>query len=134
MNRSSDRALAAAHWFVIESGGRWNDAIDFFLRLQRATWPVRQQWRDQPLTDWASGWAGRCHTQRQVWLWALPLTDQPLEHVLEAIATVRATAPGAVQLACFSPEVSVSVRLAFQEAGVTTVVSELWSLQRLLDG
>lgn len=118
-------------WTVIETGDRWFQAV---LRFTAGAVPHnRESVRQLTLAE-----AGQIVLQieprddcRHVVLWEIPRAPAAWIEFVDVIAGVRRHVPQAVQLAHLPASSSDLAALAVQQAGVTVLLRELWSLEPL---
>lgn len=127
---SSEAIAAELQWHIIESSDRW------FQTHQRAAATTPESLCTN-VTRWdGHSVAGLPARLKQpvakaalfYLVWEFPLGDLTTTRMLDLIATVSQQQPGAIQMAHLLPGVATSTSVALQEAGISIVLRDLWTL------
>lgn len=128
---SQNQPVPGLNWTIVEAGDRWYQAV---LRFTAGPVPHdRDSVRHLPL-DAASELVvllAQRGDRRHMVLWEIPAAPSAWLEIIDAIASVRRSNPQAVQLASLPCSASHAAALAVQQAGVTVLLGELWTLEPL---
>ncbi len=122
------------HWHIIESSDRWFQAHQRSI----ATSPTLRcanvmRWDGQSVVGLPARLKQPVSKEPSICLvWEYPLGDIAPTRILDVIATVSRHNPRPIQMAHIRPGVAASTLLAFQEAGVSIVLHDLWTLRQVM--
>jgi hypothetical protein len=122
------------HWHIIESSDRW------FQAHQRsvATTPMS---RCANVTRWdAQSVVGlpprlkqsSANATEHFLVWEFPLGEIAPIRMIDLIAIVSQHKPRPIQMLHVRPGIAISTLLAFQEAGISLVLHDLWTLRNVM--
>jgi|GEM_PF-3689123 len=122
------------HWHIIESTDRW------FQSYQRAvaSKPTSQsatvtRWNSQSVVGLLARLKQPVAKEPAIYLvWEYPLGEISPTRMLDLIATVAEHKPRSIQMAHVRPSVATSTLIALQEAGISVVLHDLWTLRRVM--
>ena len=128
-------------WHIVEPTDRWFEAYQRFVKQSpnTATGEVHR-WR----IDSIAGLLKRLRSRpfppvdegariAEIVIWEFPLGGSMTPNPLDLVVAVRDCRAGAIQVAHLRPGlVAPRERLLLQEAGVSMLLEDLWSLERLL--
>jgi len=130
-----------ADWHIVEPTGRWFEAYQRFIK-QTPMAVVGQVYRWR--IDSVAGLLQRLRSRpfpsvdeairtQEIVIWEFPLGGPQSPNPLDLVVAVRECRPGAIQVAHLRPGlVTTHERLVLQEAGVSMLLEDLWSLERLM--
>jgi hypothetical protein len=130
-----------AEWHIAEPADRWFEAYQRFIK-QTPMAVARQVYRWR--TDSIAGLLHRLRSRpfpsgdeaigaQEIVIWEFPLGRSQTPHPLDLVVAVRECRPRAIQVAHLRPGlVTTNERLVLQEAGVSLLLEDLWSLERLM--
>lgn len=136
MSRDKASGRANQDWHVIESGERWYNAIKVFSSCPSGVVTVKRWVCGQHAE--LLGALDRPELSIRVVLWEVPISTHRLATTLDSIMDLSRYGSGLIQLAV--PEIArwdariwYEVSLAVQEAGVSILLSDLWSPRFIID-
>jgi hypothetical protein len=137
-NSADDSGVVASntelHWHIIESSDRW------FQTHQRAVATMPDS-RCANVTRWDAesviGLPARikqpsAKETEHFLVWEFPLGQVAPMRVIDLIATVSQHKVRPIQMVHVRPGVAMSTLLAFQEAGISLVLHDLWTLRNVM--
>lgn len=130
-----------ADWHIVEPADRWFEAYQRFVKqTPMAVTGEVHRWR----IDSIAGLLKRLRSRPfppvddsarigEIVIWEFPLGGPMTPNPLDLVVAVRECRPGAIQVAHLRPDlVPMQERLVLQEAGVSMLLEDLWSLERLM--
>jgi len=128
-------------WHIVEPTDRWFEAYQRFVKQT----PVLvagevHRWRIDSIAGLLKRFRSRPFPpadegtrMSEIVIWEFPLGGSMTPNPLDLVVAVRDCRPGAIQVAHLRPGlVTTQERLLLQEAGVSMLLDDLWSLERLL--
>jgi len=156
-DEDSDDAVMPAgdHWHIIESSDRWYQAhqrcvatsIDSrgasvhrwsgktMLGLMAHLRQTAHRSGDtrQYLTQQQAAFAAASVAASSIYLvWEFPLAGTTPDRLFDVLTTIGELCPFAIQMAHTSSALPLPVVLALQEAGISIMLDDLWTLQRII--
>lgn len=122
------------HWHIIESSDRW------FQSHQRSVATTAES-RCANVTRWdAQSVVGLPARLKQpatketehFLVWEFPLGELTPVRLIDLIATISQHKPRPIQMVHVLPGTATSTLLAFQEAGISIVLHDLWTLRNVM--
>jgi len=138
----SDEAVVSRddHWHIIESSDRWYQAHQRCVATSvDSRGAFVRRWSGKTLlglithlrqTTAHRGETGAASTTYLVW--DFPLADSTPELLFDVVANISELCPHAIQMAHASKAFPLPVLLALQEAGISVMLNDLWTLQRII--
>lgn len=122
------------HWHIIESSDRWFQAHQRLVASTPTSLSANvMRWDGQSLVGLLARLKQPVAKDTSIYLvWEYPLGDITPTRIFELIAAVSQQNPRPMQMAHLRPGVANATRLAFQEAGISIVLHDLWTLRHVL--
>lgn len=138
-NDSADDSGAVAsttelHWHIIESSDRWFQTHQRSVAMMpKSRCANVTRWDAQTVVGLPTRLKQPIPKQHGIYLvWEYPLGEIAPVRVLDLIATVSHHKPRPIQMVHVRPGIATSTLLAFQEAGISIVLHDLWTLRNVM--
>ncbi|HBJ36287.1 MAG TPA: hypothetical protein DDZ51_16355 [Planctomycetaceae bacterium] len=123
-----------SHWHIIESSDRWYQAYQRSVATSSTSRRANViRWDGQSVFGLPARLKQPISPESSIYVvWEYPLGDITPSRMLDLIATVSQHKPRPIQMAHFRPGVAGATLLAFQEAGISIVLYDLWTLRNVM--
>jgi hypothetical protein len=130
-----------ADWHIVEPTDRWFEAYQRFVKqVPMVENGELHHWRIDSIAGLLKRLRSRPFSSvddavriAEIVIWEFPLGGPLSPNPLDLVVAVRDCRPGAIQVAHLRPGlVTTHERLLLQEAGVSMLLEDLWSLERLM--